>query len=527
MVVEGSAGEPVDGALISLLTDTDTDDRVDAAFTDPRGLFLLQAPTTGSYRVRIERIGFESWTSGIISLAEAESRTIEFELPIRPVRLAALDVRVRRQCVDDPREAPQIEIVWDEARKALEAALLAEQEGLFRFNSVLFDRQVTEWGLDLVSVRTESVDGVRETPFRSLPAERLSAEGYIQEEGDDIFYYAPDASVLLSEEFMADHCFGLDRADDDGRRLVGLSFEPREDRELSDLSGVLWLDEETAALERVEFEYENIPYEGVNDDRIGGEIEFIRLPGGAFAVKDWFIRMPVLLREGRRGRLRIFGFTEYGGQLREVLDPEGRAVPWSPGASIRGVILNPFTGEPLSDATLTLDRPRGRDLTGHTGARGQYFFGDLQPGRHRITFVHPILATIDWRPDRRQVELAEGDQAEVSFTLPTPTKLRDARCGDDEEGGVVLGRVWDVKTGLPYTRARVEAEWTEPRPDGSGFETRVERTRTGSEGRYRLCGIPLDTPVTIFLDGGGDIATGRHVRLGRSAAIVDFGLERP
>ena len=392
VIVEGSAGAPVDGALISLLADTG--EPADAAFTDTLGIFLLQASAEGSYRVLIERIGFESWTSDPIPLAEAESRTVEFELPIRPVRLAALDVLVHRQCVDDPRETPQIETVWDEARKALEAAMLAQREELFRFNSILFTRSLSERWLEVLTVHTESVDGAVETPFKSLPAELLSAQGYIQEEDGSTYYHAPDAAVLLSESFRVDHCFGLERREEGGRRLVGLAFEPREGRELPDISGVMWVDEETAELDGVEFEYENIPYDGVRDDRIAGEIEFIRLPGGAFVVKDWFIRMPVLLRELRRDRLGIWGFTESGGQLRDVVDARGGTVSWSPGASIQGEILNPLTGQPLSDATVTVDRPRGRDVTGHTGPRGRYFFDDLDAGRHRITFAHPLSSSL-------------------------------------------------------------------------------------------------------------------------------------
>jgi hypothetical protein len=86
----------------------------------------------GDYRVRIDRIGFQRWHSEFIRLDPIGPEIVEFELPILPVRLADLDVSVYRECVDSPRQAAEVELVWDEAKKALESQLLAETMRLFR-----------------------------------------------------------------------------------------------------------------------------------------------------------------------------------------------------------------------------------------------------------------------------------------------------------------------------------------------------------------------------------------------------------
>lgn len=522
VVVQGSAGEPVDAAQVTLTTEAGVG--ADATFTSASGSFLLRTAVPGTYLVRVDRIGFESWTSEPIELAEGESRAVELELPIRPVRLADLDVSVRSQCWDDPDRAPEIWIVWDEARKALEAAWLAQREELFRFNSVVFDRRLSLRSRNIVQVETFAVDDVLEAPFRSLPADRLSSEGYIQEEGETIYFYAPDASVLLSDTFLGDHCFGLRREREEGRTLVGLTFEPRDERDPPDISGVLWLDEATAELDYVEFEYENIPYRGVDEDDIGGRIDFVRVSNGAFVVRDWHIRMPVMGRDG--SRYFTAGFTEYGGELRDVFGTGGEPVAWRSGGTIRGTLLSPLDGSPLADAILTLDGP-GPDRVRHTGPRGGFVFHGLEPGEHQIHLYHPLGVTLDWDVDGVRVELGPGEEAEVSFLLPTAEEIRRDHCGD-EPGGLVLGRV-ATPDDLPYSRVRVEAAWEVPdRPDDPEAPSagwRSDRTRTDGRGRYRLCGLPIGSEVTIGVADRRDGAEPEILRLDGPVTVLEFEVD--
>ena len=64
-------------------------------------------------------------------------------------------------------------------------------------------------------------EGYMLTPFESLPADSLVHYGFVQSDGRDQMYYAPDAGVLLSDPFLDTHCFRLAS----GREgLVGLAF---------------------------------------------------------------------------------------------------------------------------------------------------------------------------------------------------------------------------------------------------------------------------------------------------------------
>ena len=532
VIAEGGGDQPVEGAVVTLLDRADT--TVGAAFTNQFGTFSIAADSAGDYRVRIDRIGFQRWHSEFIRLDPLAPRIVEFELPILPVRLADLDVSVHKQCVDDPREAREVELVWDEARKALESQVLAQTLQLYRFNSVVFDRRLNPRGTDILGVKTSAAQGLARAPFRSLEAERLSADGYIQQEGDVVYYYAPDATVLLSDTFRADHCFGLDREERDGVVRVGLTFEPHEGRRLPDISGVLWLREATNALDLVEFKYENIPFRRVDDDRIAGRVEYGRLPTGAFIVRDWHIRMPVLVHDERRDRYQIGGFTEYGGELRDVSEPEGGEIDWRVGGGVQGTIINALTGAPLRDATLILDVPRGDDETRHTGPDGEFFFDELRPGKHKLELSHSLFSTIDVRPPRVEFELTEGERLEVDFGLPTPESVLADLCGDDTDGtALIVGRVRDRESGFPLARARVRGQWTElpvSAEPGENYGRSVVESgdaRADLGGRYALCDVPVGLDIVLQVEAPGGRTGARSLRVARLVNLVDFVLDPP
>ncbi|MFQ5691006.1 MAG: hypothetical protein ACE5HQ_12130 [Gemmatimonadota bacterium] len=133
-------------------------------------------------------------------------------------------------------------------------------------------------------------------------------------------YYAPDAGVLLSDEFLATHCLSVT---ENGGRWIGLRFDPVPDREVADVAGVLWLDRSTRELKRLEYTYTRlrqflrrnvlpplvadiydrawpdrrvslyrIPLSG--QDCCGGSLEFERLWNGAWITRRWEIRTPYL-----------------------------------------------------------------------------------------------------------------------------------------------------------------------------------------------------------------------------------------
>jgi hypothetical protein len=129
-------------------------------------------------------------------------------------------------------------------------------------------------------------------------------------------YFAPDEAVLLSAEFAATHCFRVIR-DRNRRGQVGLSFSPAPNRKISDIDGVVWLDEGSAELREILFRFVNIGE--VTQFKPGGRVHFRRMPSGAWLVDEWSLRFPQLeMTADAFSRLREVGYIEDGGTLIEA-----------------------------------------------------------------------------------------------------------------------------------------------------------------------------------------------------------------
>ena len=325
-VVADADGDPVDGAFVILLSANG--DREDAMLTEADGVFLLAAQRPGDHRVVVERIGYGTWTSGPMPLAADEVRTLTVRVPLNPVRLSELNVDITgaRDCVADPADAVPLLRVWDEARKALETQTWAEAADLYRIDLSLYMRELDPRSLLVMDEVSESREAVRPPPFTSLEPRSFSQDGYVREEPAGRFFYAPDGTALLSDEFRRDHCFALTRDDVRGRPHIGISFEPNSNRTVPDIRGVLWIDEATAELGVLEYVYQGIPLpDGAVRELIGGRVEFERIDGsGPFIVDQWWIRgarptRPLPVGDGDDGLWEpITGYWQVGGAVREV-----------------------------------------------------------------------------------------------------------------------------------------------------------------------------------------------------------------
>jgi hypothetical protein len=148
--------------------------------------------------------------------------------------------------------------------------------------------------------------------------------GYVVVDGDGWTDYGPDAEVLLSDIFLRTHCFET-RAE---KGLVGLAFTPARGRNLPDVKGTLWVDPDNAELRYLEFTYTRIP-ERLNAPKAGGRVEFMRVPNGAWIVRDWVIRMPiaqVVAGAYNTSAPRVVGYREAGGSAVEIKTENGTVV---------------------------------------------------------------------------------------------------------------------------------------------------------------------------------------------------------
>lgn len=502
-LINETTGGGIGGAYV-VLVDSDSLE-VTRALTDGLGRFTLHAPRSGSYRVRTRRIGYRSTLSSVIALVEEETRTLELMVRPIPVRLAALTVAGGGECRIVGEQALEVQTVWEEARKVLEAVAWSDIQQHLIYELERFERWYT-FSFQLVREERRATPTRRVTPFRSASVDELDELGYVRVEEDSIAYEAPDAEVFFSRPFLQHHCFRLDDKREGGRRMVGLRFEPVAGREMPDVKGVFWLDAETAELERLELRYVNVGA-WQRERGAGGELTFERLPDGRWIVGRWWIRMPLVRKvETLKGPVwnleeAIAGFEEEGGVVLKVYAPDGRTLFARERAVLRGVVFDSTTGLVISGARVRL---AGTDHVTVSRADGSYTLTDLPEGRHRVTFTHPRAALLGLA-DAKDVDLEVGVRTRADLAIPAPPSLVERICPRPlvaEVTGLVVGTVRDSARDSVVPGATVRVVWAQPGPTGEPPGVRWVETRADAQGVYRVC-VPSDAPLSVELVANG------------------------
>ena len=318
-LVEQSDGVPIYGAFVML---EDSSGVVSSrVLSTESGSFRITAPAPGAYRLRADRIGYSAAVSPWLRLNEGEDLSYRFVIEPSPVRLREIRVEERARCMILPDEGIELQRVWDEALKAITATAWTGQQPYFRFDAVMHTQTLDNRGRPTAEAVLEEVRFYGRHPFRAIPAQDLVLGGFVQHPGGLVAYYAPDADVLLSDSFVRRHCFRLVRGQAQSAGLLGLEFEALPQSRLPDIEGVMWLDPASSELRWLEFTYVNLEA-SIEQQGLGGMVEFARLPSGAWIIRSWWIRVPVVEwvpgLVQRPGRYRLQGIDEGGGQVVSV-----------------------------------------------------------------------------------------------------------------------------------------------------------------------------------------------------------------
>lgn len=407
LVAEGS-GQAIDGAVVSLRDGAG--DRRDAAFTNEDGGFVLEAAAAGPYRIRAERIGFETWTSAPIRLARDTVLRRTFRLPVRPVDLAELRVEAERTCGTPAAEGAAINRVLEEARKAHRAARISAERGLYAFTIRGYQRELGPGGDDVRSEESSTYTARSNQPFTATSRETLARDGYVgRSEDDGRIWYAPDFSVLLSDMFLDTHCFGIESEGEGDRERVGLRFEPAPDRDVPEIEGTLWVSR-AGELEFLDYHYVNLDLD-VETRELGGRLEFRHLPSGAWVISRWWIRVPVLSKSRAwwggpdNYVVALTGLFETGRVITEVRTPAGELLYDLERATLVGAVRDTARNRPVAGAVVRLTEGGRADTT---GVNGRFRITGLPEGRRE--------ATVHLAPDRPPAARLEVDLRTGEFT---------------------------------------------------------------------------------------------------------------
>jgi hypothetical protein len=317
-IVDELNGQPVVGAWVLLLDSLGRDHS--RSLSDALGRFVVRGEGAGVYRLRAILIGYTKWESEPFQLQVGETREEEIPLSLMRVALPALTVEAERTCQVRPGEGMATTALWEEVKKALAATEWTIEQRLYRFRSAM-TRRTLDGSFAPLSDTTYGRVGYSDWPFRSLAADSLSRYGFVQSAPGGPIYYGPDAQVLVSDVFLDEHCFRVQRHDADTAGLIGLAFEPVRDSRLPDIEGVLWVDSASIALQELEFHYVRLG-RWVPSRRAGGSVRFASLPTGAWFIRRWRMWGPIG-RVSTPGDTVLHGYLERGGEVLEVRSATG------------------------------------------------------------------------------------------------------------------------------------------------------------------------------------------------------------
>jgi hypothetical protein len=334
VVVDSAGRSPVPGVVLLLL---DQSGQVDGrALSNERGEYRLSGRSAGDYRVRTLRIGFRPMISDLLTLRVGGEIDHDFVLAGVPLSLDTVRVAARSACAAYPDSTAPLAAAWEQVRTALLAAQLTANTRTINATILRYWRTYDPSRKRILEQNESIGTNFVVKPWRSLSADSLRRFGYVQLESNGIAEYnAPDLDVLLSPQFIGDHCFRLAVARD--ARLLGIAFEPTRDRSaITDIRGTLWLDRASSELRRMDFRYMNLPRE-IEHNEAGGEIDFVRMANGAWAIARWDIRMPVFQQRPEENRhvpgmtpgmtRRLYQWRVAGGEM--ILVRRGADTLWA------------------------------------------------------------------------------------------------------------------------------------------------------------------------------------------------------
>lgn len=507
--LNASSGLPIEGAFVSVVDSVGRD--VASALTGPDGTFLTHVFVRGRYRLRVERIGYATWTSSPFEAGSGLEVARSLMVPVRPIDLSELEVAVESRCAPRGGAGAELLRVWEEARKALEVTRWSEANPAVRFELRRWIRVLQPRTYEVIGEETSSILKTGRSSFVSLPAAQLAEVGYVTKEDGALRFFGPDSEVLLSDMFFDRHCFSLVNGELETADLIGLQFEPMERSDAPNVQGVLWLDPLSAELRFMEFEYTQL-------DRVdippgtwsGGRVEFRRGPSGAWFVSRWWIRTPVVqrrirptLQRGARGNFlttrlteAVDAYREFGGEVLRIGLSDGSEIALGEWGTLVGRALDFGGVQPLVGARVYLAG------TGHeavTDSLGRFRLDFVPPGTYTLAVEHsdPRLQGFPGAELTASVRGGHSMRFTIGFSAShVVSKLCEGRSeprADDDEprveedagaggyGSVLLGRVMDEESGLLLPGAVV---WLR-----SDDMADADPVRTDDEGYFLVCGL--------------------------------------
>jgi len=527
-VVDAVNGKPIVGANVSVY-DSAGVVPFGGTFSDQAGRTDLRPPIRGPFRIKADKVGYDSWTSVQLHPG-GKAMYLRVGMAVTRSPLPMI-VRSETSCQQLTGPGTAVGDLWTELKKALTAAAVTDAQGLVPLDVDVYER-VLDRDYGVVSERAEQRPRVARRPVMGISWDQMDTSRRGDAGGHEV-YRAPEAATLVSEQFIRTHCYAAIKGYGPEVGLTGLEFRPAHVAGLPELAGVLWLDPKDNSLRAVNFDYLNLPIP-LRVARTTGRVEFEQLPGGQWIVPRWYIRMPRVARVAGNSqtpaRDSLIGYQEVGGAARPAGSrPLRTASNVSPrdtddaeedsnGPSVVGVVYDSTLGRPLPQVKVSTGGGKYRALT---GAGGQYEMAVAGPLNDSIVFEHPRLRMFHIADAVQPISVPAAGHAQASIIIPSYNTLRAQLCGRNETGtesqGFMAGYVRDPY-GKPIPRAHVWATWQILWVEQNGRlvstnQQRTVETDTNSDGSYVMCGFTRGAQVLAKVSIAGKPTVQERVML--------------
>jgi len=492
----------VAGAIVRLV-DSAGRSRVQGLASDA-GRIVLQVPGPGTWRLRVDGIGYRGQESAL-SLGVGEGVRREIVLERHPVELPELEVTVSAGCGLEAGKTgpPEVLAIWGEIQKALVATRITQEDDLVTVRSRTWERRLDRSrALIREDLLTDRITG--STPFYTLSPEVLARDGFKTRRGAAEFFAGPDAALLTSEAFLAFHCFRAVPAPRDRPGLLGLGFRPVESRDVVDIDGVLWIDRASRELRFLEYRYTGLAGAGARF-QAGGRVAFRRLPGGAWIVDDWWIRTPTVAMVIDRqtgmptGRDSLLGYFETAGRAEVVPRGTPPGAGAGPRAILVGTLHDSLMGGPLAGARVMV--PGAAD-TAISDSGGRFRLEVAGGGERVVTVTHRRLGLVADR-SVQTLRFVPGQETVLALAVPPVEDVARVFCpqGRRGEAGLIGLALAD---GEPEAGLQVRLDWVAPAGARAVQQLGLE-TRSEARGIYAFCDLPAGRALQVELRRGSAV----------------------
>jgi len=519
VVRDSSLAAPLPGAVVTLLDSAGTS--VSRAISDASGSFVLTR-TTRAVRLRVVRIGYRPQVVGL----PAGPNTVEIAMAKLPPMLAAVRVTDSELCPGANASTNAVEL-WEQAKAGLLATVVARETKPAKMQALTYKRITTTTDERVTEQSTQLTSGYSNRPFIA-PAEAsfFARRGFMQEDAAGRLYSAPDADVLLDEDFAATHCFHIEGADPEHPGQIGLAFAPARGRDaLVDVAGVIWMDRITPQLRSLDFLYTGLE-PAATRARSGGHIEFRTMENGLTFIERWRLRLATLLVAERsrdvasgipnerrnRADFRVADLRESGGVVLAASWPDG--TNWRDSLSgLTGSVVQLHLPISIPAAVVSLS---GTDAETQTSSNGSFELSPVVPGRYAVVVTDTTLAEYAApRSTKLTADIVRGRLTTIRVELPPLVDVIRDVCREQRMPrgtSMIIGRV--ILPGATRPSGRVLARWQANYNNGSpvtsenglgravavnGAEQRVD---LDDAGHFVVCGVARERPIHLrYMEG--------------------------